>query len=51
MRNKQKMGRGMHALRDSIDKQISFKAEDRKEIKPLVNCEAWHRGNVIPKES
>jgi hypothetical protein len=42
--------RGMYALRQIINKQISFEIEDSKEIKPLVNCGTCHRGNSIPKE-
>lgn len=44
------MARGMYALRQIINKQISFEIEDFKEIKPLVNCGTCHRGNAIPKE-
>jgi hypothetical protein len=42
--------RGMYALRQIINKQISFEIENRKEVKPLVNCGTCHRGHAIPKE-
>jgi Photosynthetic reaction centre cytochrome C subunit len=42
--------RGMYALRQIINKQISFEVENLKEIKPLVNCGTCHKGNKIPKE-
>lgn len=45
-----KIARGMYTLRQIINKQISFKIETHKEIKPLVNCGTCHRGNKTPKE-
>jgi hypothetical protein len=44
------MARGMYDLRQIINEQISFKAENLKEIKPLVNCGTCHGGQTIPKE-
>src|SRR5258706_10929248 len=44
------MARGMYALRQIINKQISFEVENAKEIKPLVNCGTCHRGKTIPEE-